>query len=213
MLRLLLRSLSVLGVLGFAAHAFANEPAGAPVHPAAPFETGAPLASGNAIDLIVFPRLDELGLTPAFTCSDEVFVRRAFLDVIGTLPTADEVRRFLSDRNADKRAALIDRLLAREEFADYWTMKWSDLLRIKAEFPVNLWPNAAQAYHRWVRTAVRDNVPYDRFARELLTASGSNFRVGPVNFYRTMPSREPDAIAASVALTLMGTRVEHWPAN
>ncbi len=74
-------------------------------------------------------------------------------------------------------------------------MRWGDILRIKAEFPVNLWPNAAQAYHRWVRTAIRDNLPYDRFARELLTASGSNFRVGPVNFYRTT-THEADAIAA-----------------
>jgi hypothetical protein len=89
-------------------------------------------------------------------------------------------------------------------------MKWSDLLRIKAEFPVNLWPNAAQAYHRWVRTAIRDNLSYDQFARELLTANGSNFRVGPVNFYRTTSSRDPSAIAASVALTFMGSRTSQW---
>ena len=84
---------------------------------------------------------------------------------------------------------MIDRLLERDEFADYWAMKWSDLLRVKAEFPINLWPNAAQAYHRWIRTSIRENKPYDRFVRELLTASGSNFRVPPVNFYRAMQSR------------------------
>lgn len=178
--------------------------------PVAPFERSAFPEPGNAIDVIVFEELDEAGIQPALPCSDAVFVRRAFLDTIGTLPTAAEARQFLQDRSPHKRAALIDRLLAREEFADYWAMKWSDLLRIKAEFPVNLWPNAAQAYHRWVRTAVRDNLPYDRFARELLTASGSNFRVGPVNFFRTTPSREPNAIAASVALTLMGVRPEQW---
>lgn len=183
------------------------------VSPVAPFELAAPAAAGNAIDLIVLQRQEELGLETALPCSDAVFVRRVFVDVIGTLPTADEVRRFLADRDPDRRAALIDHLLAREEFADYWATKWSDLLRIKAEFPINLWPNAAQAYHRWVRAAVRDNLPYDRFARELLTASGSNFRVGAVNFYRTTASREPAAIAASVALTWMGTRVEHWPAD
>ena len=178
--------------------------------PVAPFEMAAFTEPGNAIDAIVLDALEDAGLTPARPCSDAVFVRRAFLDAIGTLPTAAEARQFLQDRAPNKRAALIDRLLAREEFADYWAMKWSDLLRIKAEFPVNLWPNAAQAYHRWVHTAVRDNLPYDRFARELLTASGSNFRVGPVNFYRTTPSREPNAIAASVALTLMGVRPDHW---
>ena len=65
-----------------------------------------------------------------------------------------------------KRCALIDRLLERPEFADYWAMKWGDILRIKAEFPVNLWPNAAQAYHRWVRASIADNKPYDAFARD-----------------------------------------------
>lgn len=176
----------------------------------APFEIPAFPEAGNAIDAIVFGELAEQGIQPAAPCSDAVFVRRAFLDVIGTLPSAVEARQFLADRAPDKRAALIDRLLAREEFTDYWTMKWSDLLRIKAEFPVNLWPNAAQAYHRWVRTAVRDNLPYDQFARQLLTANGSNFRVGPVNFYRTTPSRDPGALATSAALTFMGVRTEHW---
>ena len=90
-------------------------------------------------------------------------------------------------------------------------MKWSDLLRVKAEFPINLWPNAAQAYHHWIRAAIRENKPYDRFVRELLTESGSNFRDAPVNFYRAMQSKEPPAIAQTVALTFMGTRAEKWP--
>jgi hypothetical protein len=206
-----LRALCALSLLPLAVAASEIDSSVPALSPVTPFEMAAPSLPGNAIDAIVFQQLDELGLTPALPCSDEVFVRRVFLDVIGTLPTAKEARGFLQDRNPAKRRALIDHLLNRDEFADYWAMKWSDLLRIKAEFPVNLWPNAAQAYHRWVRTAIRDNLPYDRFARELLTASGSNFRVGPVNFYRTMPNRDSDAIGASVALTLMGTRVEHWP--
>src|SRR5688500_16223953 len=113
---------------------------------AAVFEIDAPAGVGTAIDAIVFQRLDELRLTPGLRCSDQVFIRRAFIDVIGTLPRADEVRRFLSNRDAGKRAKLIDHLLGREEFTDYWTMKGSALLRIKAEFPVNLWPNAAQGH-------------------------------------------------------------------
>jgi len=140
-----------------------------------------------------------------------VFVRRVYLDAIGTLPTAEEALQFLKDPDPRKREALVDRLLEREEFADYGAMKWSDLLRVKAEFPINLWPNAAQAYHRWIRTSIRDNKPYDRFVRELLTESGSNFRVPPVNFYRAVQSREPQTIARSVALTFMGTRAENWP--
>lgn len=143
-------------------------------------------------------------------CSDAVFVRRAYLDLIGTLPTAGEARRFIEDLAPGKRAALVDRLLERPEYADYWAMRWGDLLRIKAEFPVNLWPNAAQAYHRWVWESMRDNKPYDRFVREMLTSNGSNFRVGPVNFYRAMQDRTPEGIAASVALTFMGARVDGW---
>jgi hypothetical protein len=178
--------------------------------PVASFELDAESRPSGRIDELVFAGLEQLGIDPGAPCSDAVFVRRIFLDVIGTLPTAAETRAFLDDRSADKRAALIDRLLAREEYADYWAMKWSDVLRVKAEFPVNLWPNAAQAYHRWIHSALRANMPYDEFARTLLTASGSNFRVGPVNFYRAMASREPAAIARTVALTFMGTRAERW---
>lgn len=164
----------------------------------------------SPLDKLVATQLSRLGISPAL-CSDAVFVRRAFLDVTGTLPTAQEAREFIEDKAAGKRRVLIDRLLERDEFADYWAMKWSDLLRVKAEFPINLWPNAAQAYHRWIRAAVRENKPYDRFVRELLTAEGSNFRVPQVNFYRAMQSRTPEGIAQTVALTFMGVRAENWP--
>jgi hypothetical protein len=175
------------------------------------FESRTDLAPQGRIDELVFDKLKRLGIQPANLCSDGVFVRRVYLDVIGTLPTPQEASQFLMDRDPNKRRALIDRLLEREEFADYWAMKWSDLLRVKAEFPINLWPNAAQAYHRWIRTSIRENRPYDRFVREMLMASGSNFRVGPVNFYRAVQSKEPQAIARTVALTFMGTRAENWP--
>jgi hypothetical protein len=131
--------------------------------------------------------------------------------VNGSLPEPQDVRGFLKDRRSDKRAALIDALLERDEFADYWTLKWCDLLRVKAEFPINLWPNAVQAYHRWIHDCLRENKPYDEFARELLTSSGSNFRVPQVNFYRAIQGREPAAIAGAVALTFMGVRLEKWP--
>jgi hypothetical protein len=175
------------------------------------FESQADLAPQGKVDKLVFGSMRRLSIRPANLCSDAVFVRRVYLDTIGTLPTADEARRFLGDQSPKKRQALVDRLLERREFADYWAMKWSDLLRIKAEFPINLWPNAAQAYHRWIHTAIRENQPYDRFVRELLTESGSNFRVPPVNFYRALQSHEPQAIAQAVALAWMGTRAEKWP--
>jgi hypothetical protein len=168
-------------------------------------------SSSQRIDDLIRARLTSLALSPAPQSSDAVFVRRVYLDAIGTLPTPADVRSFLTDQTPGKRAVLIDRLLEREEFADYWAMKWSDLLRVKSEFPINLWPNAVQAYHHWIRTAVRRNVPYDEFARALLTESGSNFRDPPVNFYRAVQSREPAAIANAVALTFMATRAEKWP--
>ncbi len=175
------------------------------------FESRASLAPQGKIDELVFARLKKLDIQPARLCSDAVFLRRAYLDVIGTLPTAEEAAQFLKDESPEKRAALIDRLLERDEFAEYWALKWSDLLRVKAEFPINLWPNGAQGYHHWILASLRENKPYDRFVRELLTESGSNFRVPPVNFYRAMQNREPQGIAQTVALTWMGERAEKWP--
>ena len=109
-----------------------------------PFELAAAPEARTPLDAIVLARLRQLGIEPAHVCSDAVFVRRVFLDLIGTLPNAGETRNFLQDRRPNKRALLIDRLLQREEYADYWAMKWGDLLRVKAEFPINLWPNAAR---------------------------------------------------------------------
>jgi len=177
-----------------------------------PFESAEAVPRGE-IDRAVFDRLQREGISPAYLCSDEVFIRRVYLDVIGTLPEPDDARAFLNDPDRRKRALLIDELLARDEFAAYWAMKWGDLLRIKAEFPINLWPNAVQAYDGWVRRSIRENMPYDRFVRALLTSSGSNFRVPPVNFYRAVQGKEPETLASAVALTFMGTRLESWPSE
>ena len=175
-----------------------------------PFESRASLSRQSKVDSLVFGALRPLRIQPANVCSDGVFVRRVYLDVIGTLPTAEEARRFLLDRTQRKRRVLIEQLLQRDEFADYWALKWGDLLRVKAEFPINLWPNAVQAYYRWIRASIRDNMPYDQFVREIITASGSNFRVPQVNFYRSLQSKEPRAVAQAVALTFMGARAEKW---
>jgi hypothetical protein len=178
---------------------------------ATPFEAPGTTTPASPLDRLVFDRLQRLGITPANPCSDAVFVRRVYLDLIGTLPTAQAAHDFIESKDTDKRKALIERLLLREEFADYWAMKWCDLLRVKAEFPINLWPNAAQAYHHWIRTSVKENKPYDQFVRSLLTEDGSNFRVPPVNFYRAMQNRDPQGIAQTVALTFMGARADKWP--
>ena len=173
-------------------------------------ESSDPPKPANRIDELIFAKLTALGIEPAL-CSDAVFIRRAYLDLTGKLPPAEEAKAFIQDPDEGKRAALIDRLLDRAAHADYWAMRWSDILRIKAEFPVTLWPNAAQAYHRWIWESIAQNKPYDQFARELLTSSGSNFRVGPVNFYRAIQEETPENIAGAVALTFMGSRIHLWP--
>lgn len=165
----------------------------------------------NEIDRLVVSSLRQRGIRPANKCSDSVFIRRAYLDVIGTLPEPEEVRRFLENPRSSKRGLLINTLMKRAEFADYWSMKWCDLLRVKSEFPINLWPNAVQAYHRWIRQSIATNMPYDEFVRELLTTSGSNFRAAQVNFYRAIQGHEPSTIATAVALNFMGVRFEKWP--
>lgn len=167
------------------------------------------VSARNKVDTLVFAKQTETGFPLSESCSDASFMRRAYLDVIGTLPTAEEVRRFLSNRSPDKRAKLIDDLLERPEFAEYWALKWCDLLRVKSEFPSNLWPNAVQAYQYWVLDAFRHNMPFDQFARALLTASGSNFKDPPSNFYRPFQERTPRKIFDTVALVFMGVRLDN----
>jgi hypothetical protein len=178
-----------------------------------PYEEDREPKAISKIDELIFCRLKTLGIQPARPCSDAVFLRRIYLDLTGTLPTEDEVRDFLGDQSPDKRQRVVETLFDRPEFADYWTLRWGDVLRIKSEFPINLWPNAVQAYARWVRAAIAQNMPYDRFARELLTSSGSNFRVPPVNFYRAVSDRSPRGLASAVALTFLGSRADRWPAD
>lgn len=179
--------------------------------PVTPFETDRFVVGTSEIDRLAFAAMREAGVDPALPCSDEVFLRRVYLDVAGRLPDLAETREFLRDPAKDRRTRLINRLLEGEDYIDYWTMRWCDVLRVKSEFPINLWPDAVQAYHRWIREQVAANRPYDEMATEMLTASGSNFRDPAVNFFRAVPGKGPEPIAAAVALTFMGCRIEHWP--
>jgi hypothetical protein len=176
------------------------------------YPTDAGFVPKGPIDTCVLEVLHQHKIEPANLCSDGVFIRRVFLDVIGTLPKSQEASNFLRESRLGRRSALINALLERKEFADYWAMKWCDVLRVKSEYPINLWPNAVQAYHRWVYDSIHENKPYDQFVRELLTSSGSNFRVPQVNFYRAIQGRKPSDIADAAALTFMGVRTQSWPA-
>ncbi|MBL8967894.1 MAG: DUF1553 domain-containing protein [Spirochaetaceae bacterium] len=175
-----------------------------------PWMTALPAGQPNEIDAIVSKALAASGRTLLPSVPDELFLRRVHLDLLGTPPTVAEQDAFLADTAPDKRARLVEALFSRPEFADYLALKWGDILRIKSEYPSNLWPNAVQAYHQWIREAMRTNLPYDRFARELLTASGSNVREPQVNFFRAMPVRDPESIAKAVAVTFLGRRLESF---
>ena len=133
--------------------------------PIAPFENPSSSVPQTKIDRLVLKNLNRLGISPAPLCSDAVFVRRVYLDVIGTLPIAQETKGFLSDQNPKKRALLIDRLLERKEFADYWAVKWCDLLRVKSEYPIMDHLNKSA-------TQQRKNIPRIRWG---LSDMASNF--------------------------------------
>lgn len=160
------------------------------------------LKSKNKIDDLVAKQLLELRIPPSELATDEVFVRRAYLDACGTLPTADAVRAFLADKAPAKREKLIDALLARPEFAEYWAMKWSDLLRNEEK---SLDKKGVQVYHRWIKDWFAADRPLTAFARELLAARGSTYANPPTNFYRAV--RDPQARAEAVAQVFLGVRV------
>lgn len=166
------------------------------------------ISPNNKIDELVVAKLQKLGFPPSDLCADEAFLRRAYLDVIGCLPKPGETREFLADPDPAKRTKLIDRLLERDEYADFWALKWGDLLRIKSEYPVRVWPRGVQTYYRWVRASIAMNKPYDQFVRELLTANGSDFQDGPANYYRAVQKREPQTYAEATALLFLGARLD-----
>ncbi|MCA9058812.1 MAG: DUF1553 domain-containing protein [Planctomycetaceae bacterium] len=156
----------------------------------------------NFIDDVVLAQLRRLNLEPSPRCSDEVFVRRAFLDTIGTLPTELEVRQFLADGTADKRDRLIDNLLDRPEFVDYWTYRWSDLLLING---TELRPEAVKAYYTWIHQAVEQNLPWDQFARQVVTSKGSSLQNGATNFYAL--HQAPEDMAENVSQAFLGLSI------
>ena len=139
-------------------------------------------------------------------CSDEIFLRRAYLTVTGALPTPSECVDFFEDNNPNKREVLIDRLIKSELGLKYMQMRWGDILRIKSEFPSNLWPNGVQAYNRWIYEQLMNDVPYDKMVRSLLLSSGSNFRAPAANFYRGFQKRSSRNFYDNINLLFLGNR-------
>lgn len=160
------------------------------------------LPENNFIDGLVFHKLQKLNVLPSEPADDAEFLRRVYLDVIGTLPTAAEARHFLHDRREDRRTRLVDELLRRPEYADYWALKWADLLRVDRQI---LGHKRAYAEYRWIRESLAANRPYDQFVRELLTAEGPLNECGPANFYKVVP--KPGETASTLSQVFLGVRI------
>ncbi|MBL9183784.1 MAG: DUF1553 domain-containing protein [Verrucomicrobiaceae bacterium] len=165
-------------------------------------EAFAALKPRNFIDEHVLTKLRELNIPPSGRATDAEFLRRAFLDTIGVLPTPEEAKAFLADKAADKRDRLIDTLLKRPEFVDYWSHRWSDLFLVNGD---KLMPQAMWSYYNWIRRHVAANTPWDAMVRDLLTATGSTLEHGGGNFF--ILNDEPTKCAETVSVAFLGTSI------
>ncbi|HEX7379948.1 MAG TPA: DUF1553 domain-containing protein [Pirellulales bacterium] len=166
----------------------------------------------NFIDVLAAQKFRELGIPPSPLCDDAAFLRRAFLDAIGTLPSPEEAKAFLDSTDADKRTKLIDRLLGltgdpaqdiyNNQYAAYWTLKWSDLLRCTS---ASIGEQGMWALHNWIGESLRQNKPFDQFVREIITAKGSVYTSGPANFFRV--ANNPQDRAEATSQLFLGVRL------
>ena len=164
----------------------------------------------NFIDELTLSKLQSLNFAPSPPCTDGEFIRRAMLDTLGVLPTADEVQKFVADKATDKRDKLIEALLERPEFVDYWTYKWSDLLLVNGErLNFGKRDNRDQAllwsYYSWIRNHVEAGTPWDKLVRELVTAVGANLENGATNFY--LLHQDPLDLAETTTVAFLGLNI------
>ena len=166
----------------------------------------------NYVDQHVFAKLKMLNIAPSELCSDQVFLRRAFLDLCGIFPTREEVEKFQADKASDKRAVLIDKLLERPEYADFWAHKWLDLLRSNRK---TIQIRGSHLYRFWLRGHFESNTRWDQVVREILSASGSTFANPPANYFRgtynsrsPVAVRDPHSLAETTAQLFFGIRMQ-----
>jgi hypothetical protein len=162
------------------------------------------VAEKNYIDTLVNNKLKKLRITPSELCTDEAFLRRACLDIIGVLPSVEEYRRFMSDSAPNKREKLVDELLERKEFAELWVLKWAELLQIRSSQQVSY--KATLLYYNWLQDNIARNVPMDQMVQELLGSTGGTFKNPATNYYQN----ETDTLKVSenVAQVFMGMRIQ-----
>lgn len=160
-------------------------------------------AANNFVDSLIFKKLQQLQILPSDLCSDEEFLRRVFLDLTGRLPNLEETNLYLADAAGERRAKLVDRLLDSEDFAEFWTLKWSDILRSNS---AKVTATGTHKFQRWIYESVRNDKGMDQFARELLTASGSVFENPAANYWRA--SRDPSDATETTAQLFLGIRIQ-----
>jgi hypothetical protein len=157
----------------------------------------------NFVDTHVFAKLRQMTILPSKLCTDSEFIRRAYLDACGRMPTADESRAFLADNDPQKRNKLIDKVVTLPEFADFWALKWSDVLRSSRK---TIQAKGSYAFQLWLREKIVTNTPIDRIVTELLTATGNTFSNPPANYYRV--AKDPQSLAESTAQLFLGVRMQ-----
>ena len=162
------------------------------------------LPANNYIDEVVYKQWRDMHLSPSELCSDEVFLRRVSIDLIGLLPSSEERQRFLTDATPNKRERLVAALVERDEFLDLWVMKLAELLQIRTVNGVS--PKGLQIYDRWLRDRIRSGAKIDQIVRELIPATGGTFENPATNYYQTETT--PQLLAENVAQTFLGTRIQ-----
>ncbi len=156
----------------------------------------------NFIDELAVAKWKSLHLAPSKIADDAEFLRRAYLDSIGLLPTSEDVENFLADQSPDKRAKLVDRLIQREEFVDYWSYKWSDLLLVSSR---RLNSTAMWAFYDWIRESVKQNKPWNKFASEIFLSSGSTRENGALNYF--VLHKDPIELSENATQAFLGQRI------
>jgi hypothetical protein len=160
--------------------------------------------TNNFVDELIYAKLNKLRIVPSGVCTDEEFLRRAYLDICGVLPTVEEYDRFMASAEADKRDKLVDELLSRKEFVEVWVMKWAELLQIRTTNQIAYKPMLR--YFNWVQDKIARNVPMDQMVSELLGASGGTFQNAATNYYQS--ESNPLKVAENVAQVFMGMRIQ-----
>ncbi|MEC9096721.1 MAG: DUF1549 and DUF1553 domain-containing protein, partial [Planctomycetota bacterium] len=161
------------------------------------------LSRRNKIDDLTWDKWEQLRISPSELCDDATFLRRLLVKTTGTIPTAKQVRTFLEDPSLTKREKAIETALASEDFVNYWTQRWSDILMVNSG---TLGGRSAYTFYRWIRQQVEQNQGYDKWVYDIIVATGNTGKVGPANFYKGQ--RTPEDATKTISQAFLGVRMD-----